>query len=327
MLYSLVFALIYFAVLSIIIIFDMKNRKIKKNLRKIIQRHEDEAKEKIKLGILAADTVYRERTETGTVFYEVPKNLKKSVVLNIICFTIIEILMFSGIKIGILLLLSCAVISITYGNKYYYPKEKTKDTLEIINEDFYLNGKLLDIKGYNWGTELFPLFGTRIIRSKSHIYLLDGKKEIPYIEDDDPNPLSKYAISKYEGEKAVLTDWEKSFVIRTSWLFGKNGENFNTQVINWSKTRDKLSIVDDQISAPTYSKDLAEFSWKLIQTEQFGLYHITNNGIASKYEQAKYVLEKIGWKGTLETAKTEDFNLPAKRPHFSMLILLNDASV
>ena len=183
MLYSLVFALIYFAVLSIIIIFDMKNRKIKKNLRKIIQKHEDEAKEKIKLGILAADTVYRERTETGRVFYEVPENLKKAVLLNIICFTITEILMFSGIKIGILLLLSCAVISITYGNKYYYPKEKTKDTLEIINEDFYLNGKLLDIKGYNWGTELFPLFGTRIIRSKSHIYLLDGKKEICFVPE------------------------------------------------------------------------------------------------------------------------------------------------
>ena len=183
MLYSLVFALIYFAVLSIIIIFDMKNRKIKKNLRKIIQRYEDEVKEKIKLGILAADTVYRERTETGRVFYEVPENLKKAVVLNIICFTITEILMFSGIKIGILLLLSCAVISITYGNKYYYPKEKTKDTLEIINEDFYLNGKLLDIKGYNWGTELFPLFGTRIIRSKSHIYLLDGKKEICFVPE------------------------------------------------------------------------------------------------------------------------------------------------
>ena len=183
MLYSLVFVLIYFAVLSIVIIFDMKNRKIKKNLHKIIQKYEDEVKEKIKLGILAADTVYRERTETGTVFYEVPENLKKAVVLNIICFTITEILMFSGIKIGILLLLSCAVISITYGNKYYYPKEKTKDTLEIINEDFYLNGKLLDIKGYNWGTELFPLFGTRIIRSKSHIYLLDGKKEICFVPE------------------------------------------------------------------------------------------------------------------------------------------------
>ena len=183
MLYSLVFALIYFAVLGIIIIFDMKNRKIKKNLRKIIQKHEDEAKEKIKLGILAADTVYRERTETGRVFYEVPEDLKKAVVLNLICFAIMLILIFLGIKIGILLLIVCAVISMIYGYKYYYLKEKTKNTLKIINEDFYLNGKLLDIKGYNWGTELFPIFGTQIIYSKSHIYLLDGKKEICFVPE------------------------------------------------------------------------------------------------------------------------------------------------
>ena len=183
MLYSLVFALIYFAVLSIVIIFDMKNRKIKKNLHKIIQKYEDEVKEKIKLGILAADTVYRERTETGRVFYEVPEDLKKAVVLNLICFAIMLILIFLGIKIGILLLIVCAVISIIYGYKYYYSKEKTKNTLEIINEDFYLNGKLLDIKGYNWGTELFPLFGSRIIRLKSHIYLLDGKKEICFVPE------------------------------------------------------------------------------------------------------------------------------------------------
>ena len=178
-----IIVLVYLSVAVILIVFGVKQIKNRKKLRKINQKQEDEVKEKIKLGILAADTVYRERTETGTVFYEVPENLKKAVVLNIICFTITEILMFSGIKIGILLLLSCAVISITYGNKYYYPKEKTKDTLEIINEDFYLNGKLLDIKGYNWGTELFPLFGTRIIRSKSHIYLLDGKKEICFVPE------------------------------------------------------------------------------------------------------------------------------------------------
>ena len=183
MLYSLVFVLIYFAVLGIIIIFDMKNRKIKKNLHKIIQRYEDEVKEKIKLGILAADTVYRERTETGRVFYEVPEDLKKAVVLNLICFAIMLILIFLGIKLGILLLIVCAVISMIYGYKYYYSKEKTKNTLEIINEDFYLNGKLLDIKGYNWGTELFPLFGSRIIRLKSHIYLLDGKKEICFVPE------------------------------------------------------------------------------------------------------------------------------------------------
>ena len=178
-----IIVLVYLSVAVILIVFGVKQIKNRKNLRKINQKQEDEVKEKIKLGILAADTVYRKKTETGRVFYEVPENLKKAVVLNLICFAIMLILIFLGIKIGILLLLSCAVISITYGNKYYYPKEKTKDTLEIINEDFYLNGKLLDIKGYNWGTELFPLFGTRIIRSKSHIYLLDGKKEICFVPE------------------------------------------------------------------------------------------------------------------------------------------------
>ena len=178
-----IIALVYLSVAVILIFFGVKQIKNRKNLRKINQKQEDEVKEKIKLGILSADTVYRERTETGRVFYEVPKDLKKAVVLNLICFAIMLILIFLGIKLGILLLIVCAVISITYGNKYYYPKEKTKDTLEIINEDFYLNGKLLDIKGYNWGTELFPLFGTRIIRSKSHIYLLDGKKEICFVPE------------------------------------------------------------------------------------------------------------------------------------------------
>ena len=178
-----IIVLVYLSVAVILIVFGVKQIKNRKKLRKINQKQEDEVKEKIKLGILAADTVYRERTETGRVFYEVPEDLKKAVVLNLICFAIMLILIFLGIKLGILLLIVCAVISMIYGYKYYYSKEKTENTLEIINEDFYLNGKLLDIKGYNWGTELFPLFGSRIIRLKSHIYLLDGKKEICFVPE------------------------------------------------------------------------------------------------------------------------------------------------
>ncbi len=117
----------------------------------------------------------------------------------------------------------------------------------------------------------------------------------------------------------VLKNYEKSFVIRTSWMFGIANNNFVKQVISWSKTRESLNIVDDQISAPTYSKDLAKFSWKLIQTGKYGLYHISNNGVASKYDQAKYVLDKIGWSGTLGRAKTKEFNLPAARPEYSKL--------
>lgn len=150
-------------------------------------------------------------------------------------------------------------------------------------------------------------------------FVFNGQKKEPYIEEDTPNPASVYGKSKYEGENKVLKIYNKSFIIRTSWLFGIGGNNFNKQIINWSKLRDSLNIVDDQVSAPTYSADLAEFSWKLIQTKKYGLYHITNNGEASKYDQAKYVLEKIGWKGKLNRAKTKDFNLPAKRPEYSKL--------
>lgn len=150
-------------------------------------------------------------------------------------------------------------------------------------------------------------------------FVFNGQKKEPYIEEDTPNPASVYGKSKYEGENKVLKIYNKSFIIRTSWLFGIGGNNFNKQIINWSKLRDSLNIVDDQVSAPTYSADLAEFSWKLIQTEKYGLYHITNSGEASKYDQAKYVLEKIGWEGKLNRAKTADFNLPAKRPEYSKL--------
>ena len=150
-------------------------------------------------------------------------------------------------------------------------------------------------------------------------FVFDGKKNFPYVEDDNTNGVSEYGKSKAQGEKDVLEAYDRSFVIRTSWVFGIANNNFNKQVINWSKSRNELNIVDDQVSVPTYSMDLAEFSWKLIQTEKFGLYRITNDGVASKYDQAKYVLEKIGWKGTLGRAKTADFNLPAKRPAYSKL--------
>ena len=150
-------------------------------------------------------------------------------------------------------------------------------------------------------------------------FVFYGDNNVPYTEDDETNPPSVYAKSKKQGEDLVLSEYDKSFVIRTSWVFGIANNNFNKQVINWSRVKNEINIVDDQVSVPTYSKDLAYFSWKLIETKKFGLYHITNNGVCSKYEQAKYVLDKIGWIGKLGTSKTEDFNLPAKRSKFSKL--------
>ena len=149
-------------------------------------------------------------------------------------------------------------------------------------------------------------------------FVFDGEKEIPYTEEDIPNPLSIYSKAKLEGEKYSL-GYDKSFVIRTSWVFGMGNNNFCKQVINWSKGKDKLRIVDDQVSSPTYSKDLAEYSWELIQTDKYGLYHLSNDGEASKFEQAQYILKKIGWTGVLERGKTEEFPLSAKRAQYSKL--------
>lgn len=150
-------------------------------------------------------------------------------------------------------------------------------------------------------------------------FVFDGSKNTPYTEEDIPAPLSVYSEAKAEGERLVLEAYAKSFVIRTSWVFGIANNNFNKQVINWSKSRDTLGIVDDQISVPTYSYDLALYSLKLLETKKYGLYHLSNSGVASKYDQAKYVLDSIGWKGTLNRAKSSDFVLPAKRAEYSKL--------
>lgn len=150
-------------------------------------------------------------------------------------------------------------------------------------------------------------------------FVFDGQKASPYTEIDEANPLSVYGESKHQGEKTVLETYHKSFVIRTSWVFGLGNHNFNKSVINWSKTKDELKVVDDQVSVPTYSKDLAEYSWELIQTGKYGLYHLSNSGEASKFDQAKYVLHRVGWKGKLDRGKTADFNLPATRAEYTKL--------
>lgn len=150
-------------------------------------------------------------------------------------------------------------------------------------------------------------------------FVFGGGKREAYAEEDAPNPLSVYSQAKLDGEKLTLAVYDKCFVIRTSWVFGIANNNFNKQVINWSKGRDALNIVDDQVSVPTYSKDLANFSWKLIAKKEFGLYHLSNSGECSKYDQAVYVLKSIGWKGRIGTAKTTDFQLPAKRSTYSKI--------
>ncbi len=150
-------------------------------------------------------------------------------------------------------------------------------------------------------------------------YVFDGHSTHPYTIADVPNPLSQYGKSKLLGEREVLTHSDRFFLIRTSWVFGRGNVNFPRKVLEWSRDRDALSIVNDQVSSPTYTRDLARATLDLSNMDYYGLYHITNKGFCSRYEWAKYILGTIDWKGSLSPAQSSDFPTPASRPLFSVL--------
>lgn len=147
-------------------------------------------------------------------------------------------------------------------------------------------------------------------------YVFSGKKE-RYTIFDEPDPINKYGESKALGEK-LLRLAHKYYLIRTSWLFGDGEQNFISKLIKWSQNRDELKIVDDEISSPTYTVDLAGATYELMKIKAYGVYHITNTP-CSRYEWAKVILKAIDWNGTLKRAKQSDFELPAKRPSISVL--------
>lgn len=156
---------------------------------------------------------------------------------------------------------------------------------------------------------------------EDHLY-----NSVGFSEEDEVSPISVYAQSKYEAEtlisQAIVNSQisSKIYIIRTSWLFGKGNDNFIEKIIRSSKVNDEIYVVDDQVSSPTYAKDLAEFSYKLLEKNlDSGLYHFTNDGIVSKFDFAKYILEKISWQGELIPIKTADIPDIAKRPEFSKL--------
>lgn len=150
-------------------------------------------------------------------------------------------------------------------------------------------------------------------------FVFDGTKASPYTIVDSPNPLSKYGESKLLGEMYVRDLTQRFFLIRLSWVFGSGEFSFPTKVLQWSSKNRKLRIVDDQTASPSYTGHLAKAVLDLIATGAFGVYHMTNAGHCSRYEWARYILEKTGWEGELEPAKSDEFNTPARRPAFTVL--------
>jgi len=154
-------------------------------------------------------------------------------------------------------------------------------------------------------------------------YVFDGTKNQPYTEDDEPNPLNVYGVSKLAGEIFVRNILDKHFIIRTSGVFGKakkeGKENFVSRMIKLARERGSLKIVNDQVFSPTYARDLAEKTAELIQTGKYGTYHITNSGQCSWYELAKTEFELVKLKVEVKPVKSNEFPAKARRPMFSVL--------
>ncbi len=158
-------------------------------------------------------------------------------------------------------------------------------------------------------------------------YLFDGNKSTPYHERDIVRPQSVYGISKLEGETAILRTEIKSIIIRTSWLYSAYGTNFVKTMLRLGRERDELGIVSDQVGTPTYAGDLAKVLLDILQitasdSKRFvtGIYHYSNEGVASWYDFTKAIFEyfpDITCK--VNPIDTAAYPTPATRPAYSVL--------
>ena len=149
-------------------------------------------------------------------------------------------------------------------------------------------------------------------------YVFDGTANVPYNEFAPTNPLSVYGKSKLAGEQFVRDLHSKFFIVRTSWVYGKHGNNFVKTMLKLAQERDELMVVDDQIGCPTYTVDLANCILELIQTEKYGIYHVSNSGHCSWHEFAKAIFEEAGIEVKVNPCTTKDFPRPAPRPAYSV---------
>lgn len=149
-------------------------------------------------------------------------------------------------------------------------------------------------------------------------YVFDGEGERPWQPDDKRAPLNVYGKTKYEGELFVQ-QLEKFFMVRISWVFGLHGNNFIKTMLKLGKERDELNVVDDQIGSPTYTKDLSVLLADIIQTDKYGIYHASNEGLCSWYEFAKEIFSQAGLNVKLNPVDSSAFPVKAKRPHNSRM--------
>lgn len=172
--------------------------------------------------------------------------------------------------------------------------------------------------------ELCAVAGVRLVQVSTD-YVFDGNASRPWKPNDEPRPLGVYGASKAKGEAGIRERLPEATIVRTAWLYSRYGSNFVKTMLGLLSDRNELSVVDDQVGAPTWARNLADVLWHFALHPAAGAYHYTDAGVASWYDFATAIAEEGAELGLLEhparvlPTDTESFRRPAKRPAYSVL--------
>ncbi|NLO63164.1 MAG: dTDP-4-dehydrorhamnose reductase [Clostridiaceae bacterium] len=150
-------------------------------------------------------------------------------------------------------------------------------------------------------------------------YVFPGTGDTAYETDDPTGALSVYGRTKRMGEEAVLQTLKRLFIVRVSWVFGPNGNNFVNTMLRLGSEREELRVVGDQIGSPTYTRDLSELLCEMLRSDRYGIYHATNEGICSWAGFARAIMERAGLPCQIVPIRSEEYPTKAVRPKNSRL--------
>ncbi|WP_295609880.1 dTDP-4-dehydrorhamnose reductase [uncultured Methanobrevibacter sp.] len=214
-------------------------------------------------------------------------------------------------------------------------KDKTMEIIKENNPDIVINSAAYtDVDGCETnqdlayavngqGVENLALACRQIDCPLVHVstdYVFDGTARDPIPEDGEIGPISIYGKSKLMGEQAIQEILDKYFIVRTAWLYGINGKNFPKTMLELAENHPEITVVYDEVGTPTYTPDLAYGISELIETDFYGIYHLTNSGSCSWCEFARYIFEIADRDVNVVPVTASEFSRPAPRPSYSVLM-------
>ncbi|WP_159018805.1 dTDP-4-dehydrorhamnose reductase [Algibacter sp. L3A6] len=151
-------------------------------------------------------------------------------------------------------------------------------------------------------------------------YVFDGEKKTPYTVTDEANPINEYGKSKLKGENYIKEVLEKYFIVRTSWLYSKKyGKNFYKTILEKSTTEKELHIIDSQTGCPTDTANLADYLFKLLKDNNFGIHHFTDKKAMTWHDFSKKILTENNMLGNIKLVKANNYRTFVSRPKYSVL--------